>query len=708
MSASEPGIINPVLDWIESCESEQIDELAAAYDPDADISLRGESIRLSLASLKRDCDIGDKIFDILVSSGRGTAVGSTRLAVREAVTERLPDDQAVEKPDEDEWSIEWVDPLDSMEIDISSALSRHTDRLVAVKGRVRQKTDPIPWFRSRKYRCTYCLTEQRDAIPHRPRDEVERRVKEPRECINETCPSTNFEVIPEESDKRDYQHLTIEQSPGADGSTPSKIPCWVFGEGRLMDVPEGERVTVVGRLRLNTNSEPAEHYLEASTVIADREDDSVEVTDEDRERVREFVANLEEPLETAAENLAPQVHGHSLAKQGLVLAAVGSGFDAPDEQTHVLLIGDPGTAKTELTGAIRELVPSTRQASLTQSSSVGLTASAVKESVAGGEEWVIRAGALSLASGGILTIDELDEADFDLSKLNDALSEGEIPVDKAGESTRIKTDTRVIATANPENAEFDPYEPLDEQIQFTADVVSRFDLAFPFVDDSGNDAMNEGIMKATGADYLPEEELTGEYDAYTRDVDLELLRKWIAIAREQQPTLTSDAMDTIRDLWMLLREASDGGSISINARRLRTVVRLARAHARLRLGDEVVSADAEAAFKLVSNMLSEWNFDIEDGDVGSDDRAEGSTERDDGSTSHKGGLSGEQHIEAKNLARGTDYSVEEITEIVDAPEEAVRDLVERVRERDSSPDGETGEMGLGELLAQGAGEIEGD
>lgn len=706
MSNPDVAIEKPVVDaakaWIRDTASEQIDDLVQSHNPEADLPLRGESITLSIESLAEYYadDGGDELVKSLVTPGDNVRASVTA-AVARLVKQRVGGD--VELPSEGAaWNVNWTDPVDEMYVDISKPLSQHDGKVVAVRGRIRHRTDPVPWLRARKYVCNRCLTSQRDRIEHHPRDVVRGHVREPAECEDETCSGgrNDFVVDDEGSDKRDYQYLTVEQEAGESGSTPSKIECWVFGEGRLTQAREGERVTIVGELRLNPEAEPSEHYIDVLGISTDREDNTVDVTDDDRERILDLVGEMDEPLETATDNLAPHVHGNDLAKRGLVLAAAGSGLADESEQTHTLLIGDPGTAKTELTKAVREAIPSTRQASLTQSSSVGLTASAVKEQVGNREEWIIRAGALSLASGGILTVDELDKADFDLNQLNDALSEGEVPVDKAGESTKVKMDTRVIATANPKGSKFTPRdgEPLDEQIQFDADVVSRFDLAFPFRDDASDEAMNRGIMRATAADYLDEEEMSEKYEAYTREIELETFQKWLAVAQEHNPTITEEAMDEIEEAWMLLRDAqSQGGAIKINARRLRTVVRLARAHSRLRLGDEVTSKDAEVAMRTVSAMLGQWGYDITGSDSGTDNEADsGDVERQqselDDDTSHS--LSDRKRESVREMASETEMDVEEIREELRIPpsqEAETKRLVEAVRD------------GLGSQLAHTGG-----
>ena len=699
---TEPPVVDDVYGWLDECASKQLDEVVARYDENADPPLRGESITVSIEGIAEDID--RELAQMLITEN-ASIEASVKRAVQMQLEERV--DGRVDLADAG-WCIEWTDPIDEMIVDVSEPLSRRTGEMVAVRGRIRHRTDPIPRFTELEFVCRECMAHL-DGFRKFAVDVVRGKDVAPSQCISEPCTASgadSFDLDDSKSEKRDYQFVTVEQSPGVDGSTPSKIPCWLFGEGRLTSAAEGERVTVVGRLRLNPDAEPVEHYIDTHSVITDREDSTVEVTDEDRERVHEIVEETDGVLETATGSFAANVHGHTLAKKGLVLTGVGAGREEKDEQTHVMLIGDPGTAKTQLTSALREVIPSTRKASLTQSSSVGLTASAVKETVGGREEWVIRAGALSLASGGILTVDELDEADFDLSKLNDALSEGEIPVDKAGESTTIRTDTRVVATANPAGAEFDPREPLDEQIQFTADVVSRFDLAFPFQDDAGDEEMNEGIMHATAADYLGEDEMTEEYAQYAPDLSTEEMRTWFAVAQEQDPAMTAEAMDQINESWMLLRDTSDGGAISINPRRLRSVIRLAFAHARLRLGDKVTVEDAKKAFSVVSAMLGEWGYDLEGDSSSSKSTSSNATEL--GDDYETGELNEALALKVEKKAKENPLPADELRKALNIDEkhaDEVASIVEEAREDDSSDD-DTDDDGVGAVLAHTGGDEE--
>ena len=106
-------------------------------------------------------------------------------------------------------------------------------------------------------------------------------------------------------------------------------------------------------------------------------------------------------------SIAPSIYGYDHIKRALTLAMFGG---VASEGTHrvrgdinVLLLGDPGIAKSQFLKSIQKVFHRTIYTTGKGASAVGLTASVKKDSISG--EWKLEAGALVLADKGICLID---------------------------------------------------------------------------------------------------------------------------------------------------------------------------------------------------------------------------------------------------------------------------------------------------------------
>jgi len=296
-----------------------------------------------------------------------------------------------------------------------------------------------------------------------------------------------------------------------------------------------------------------------------------------------------------------------------------------------MLVGDPGTGKSQILQAANNIAPKSIYTAGKTSSGVGLTASAVKDDFGEGG-WTLKAGALVLSSGGVCMIDELDKMDAeDRSAMHEAMEQGMISIAKAGIVTRFKSDTSILAAANPKMSRFEQYTPFIEQINLPPTLISRFDLFFMIrdvLDKTRDEAITAHILKThKGGELLSQYKKKGKaLEKQVQDdiesisapqVDSELLGKYISFARQNVfPVMSRDAVQAISEFYIGLRDVGrKEGSYAATHRQLEGLVRLSEASARVRLSDEAGKEDAERAVRLVKASLSDVVTDPETGKI---------------------------------------------------------------------------------------------
>ena len=298
--------------------------------------------------------------------------------------------------------------------DIRDIRADHRGQLVSIQGIIRKATEVRPKITDAAFECQRCGTLSR--IPQSTGD-----FQEPHEC--QGCERQGpFRINFDQSEFIDAQKLRVQESPEGlrGGETPQNIDINIEDD-ITGHVTAGDHVRVTGVLKLDQRGNDREKspmfdvYMDG--VDVEIEDEEFEEMDIDEADKKEIVALSEQRdiYEQMTDSIAPSIYGYDQEKLAIALQLFsGVTKHLPDESRirgdlHVLLIGDPGTGKSQILQYIRHIAPRSVFTSGKGSSSAGLTAAAVRDDFGDGQQWTLEAGALVLADRGIAAVDELDK-----------------------------------------------------------------------------------------------------------------------------------------------------------------------------------------------------------------------------------------------------------------------------------------------------------
>ncbi|MCJ1306712.1 MCM DNA helicase complex subunit [Agyrium rufum] len=500
----------------------------------------------------------------------------------------------------------------------------HLNCLVRVTGVVTRRTGVFPQLKHVKFDCTKCGVT---LGPFEQQSNVEVSLNY---CMN--CQKRGpFTLNSEQTVYRNYQKITLQESPGT--VPPGRLPRHreVILLWDLIDSAKpGEEIEVTGIYRNNYDAQLNNRngfpvfatMLEANHIIKSHDQMAgFQRTEEDEREIR---ALSRDPriIERIVNSMAPNIYGHTDIKTAVALSLFGGvskeapGMHRIRGDINILLLGDPGTAKSQVLKYVEKTAHRAVFATGQGASAVGLTASVRRDPIT--SEWTLEGGALVLADRGTCLIDEFDKMnDKDRTSIHEAMEQQTISISKAGIVTTLQARCAIIAAANPIGGRYNSTVPFAQNVELTEPILSRFDILCvvrdtvdpaederlaEFVVNSHGRAHPTAIANGTSSGTAPNAVSAmalDEQDEQIKEdqIPQELLRKYILYARENCfPKLYQMDRDKVARLFAdMRRESLATGAYPITVRHLEAIMRIAEAFCKMRLSEYCTAQDVDRA-----------------------------------------------------------------------------------------------------------------
>lgn len=441
------------------------------------------------------------------------------------------------------------------------------------------------------------------------------------------CGPDPYIVVHESSQFIDQQFLKLQEIPEMVpvGEMPRNIlmTCDRYLTNRV--VP-GTRVTIVGIYSIYQSKRKNAQgsggiairnpYIKILGIQTNLETSGVwnSMTRFSEEEEEEFLQMSRRPdlYELFANSIAPSIFGSKDIKKAIVCLLMGGSKKLlPDGMRlrgdiNVLLLGDPGTAKSQLLKFVEKVSPISVYTSGKGSSAAGLTASVQRDPMT--REFYLEGGAMVLADGGVVCIDEFDKMrDEDRVAIHEAMEQQTISIAKAGITTVLNSRTSVLAAANPIYGRYDDLKSPGENIDFQTTILSRFDMIFIVKDDHNEERdisiANHVMNIHTGRTTQTE----GELENAGMEISMEKMRRYITYCRLKcAPRLSAQAAEKLSSQFVSIRkqllinelESTERSSIPITIRQLEAIIRITESLAKLELSPVAHERHVDEAIRL--------------------------------------------------------------------------------------------------------------
>ena len=451
----------------------------------------------------------------------------------------------------------------------------------------------------------------------------------PVQCSNPKCNHRELGVEPESSRFIDVQFVRLQELP--EDLPPGQLPHYldVTVKQDLVDnARPGDRVVLTGvvrieqekmsgvskassplyRLRLDGNNV---EFLGSKKDKSSRKIQREEISQEDEKMIKSL-SKSPDLYQQLIDSYAPHITGHEVVKESILLLMAGSTQRELQDGSkirgdiNIFLVGDPGTAKSEMLKFCVRVAPRGLYTSGRGSTAAGLTAAVVRDT---NGIFMLEAGATVLGDQGLVCIDEFDKMKAeDRSALHEVMEQQTASISKGGIVATLNARTSILAAANPMYGKYDPFKNITENVNLPVPLLTRFDLIHVIRDKPSKERdtkIAQHIINLHTPKGIDQKSL----------IDSETLTKYLSYVKRIDPKLTKEAEQKILDYYMKMRTVEAEEMITVTPRQLEGLIRMATARARLLLKTQVEEDDAERAIYLLQNMFENAGIDVNTGKV---------------------------------------------------------------------------------------------
>jgi DNA replication licensing factor MCM2 len=503
----------------------------------------------------------------------------------------------------------------------------HLNKMIKVTGVVTRRTAVYPQLRVIVCYCNRC-GDKKGPLTYNSNEEIDLGI-----CGN--CQSKGpFTTAMDETIYRNYQKITLQETPSSvpAGRVPRHKELILLGD--LIDIARpGDEIEVTGiyttryesSLNIKHGFPVFSTVIEANCIRRLTEAEHLDLTEEDKFEIRKL---SQDPSISALieSSIGPSIYGHQFIKKAITLAMFG-GQEKDIANKHrirgdinVLLLGDPGTAKSQFLKYVQKTAPRCVYTTGKGASAVGLTAGVRKDPIT--KEWILEGGALVLADRGICLIDEFDKMnDQDRTSIHEAMEQQSISISKAGIVTSLQARCAIIAAANPVKGRYDPSRNFFENVDLTEPILSRFDILCVVRDEVNLQDDHDLATFVITSHTRSHPQATADIGEIFHDslklsepkLSQDMLKKYIHYARlSVKPQLSDIDHDKLTKFYATIRKISqNSGGIPIAVRHLESVIRMSEANAKMHLREHVTTQDVDIAINvLIKSFLQSQKLGV--------------------------------------------------------------------------------------------------